>query len=204
MTEDLGKKVVLPGHELLKLGASQVKTGPVGVSHRLVFRGSQVGQQGRHLVERSPAYSLVVPINDIMKSCRASGKKVFIHTLDRDNTTELNVVLYEVILLDLLLERYWPILSWLFHSRRWRASTLPSLIKDRLWLTESMFGESDAMSKKNLWWGEEYRDKRLVLKIKDALREVCHFKRSQWGLCVIISVFFCYVLLGMLIGCLTA
>jgi len=32
-----------PGHELLKLGAGQVQTGPVSVSHRFVFRRSQVG-----------------------------------------------------------------------------------------------------------------------------------------------------------------
>lgn len=57
---------ILPGHELLKLGTGQVETGPVSVSHRLVFRRSQVGQQGRHLVKRSPAYSLVVPGNKII------------------------------------------------------------------------------------------------------------------------------------------
>lgn len=56
---------------------------------------------------------------------------------------------------DLLLDKYWPILSWLFHSSRWRASTLPSLMNDRLWLTESLGGESDAMSKKNLVWREQ-------------------------------------------------
>lgn len=50
----------------------------------------------------------------------------------------------------LLLDKYWPILSWLFHNRRCRASTLPSLMKDRLWFTESLGGESDAISKKNL------------------------------------------------------
>ncbi len=33
----------------------------MSVSHRLVFRRSQVGQKGRHLVKRSPTYSLVVP-----------------------------------------------------------------------------------------------------------------------------------------------
>lgn len=59
---------ILPGHELLKLGAGQVETGPVSVSHRFVFRGSQVGQQGRHLVKRSPAYSLVVPGNNIARN----------------------------------------------------------------------------------------------------------------------------------------
>lgn len=67
----------------------------------------------------------------------------------------ISVLLYQIIYSDLLLERYWPILSWLFHSRRCRASTLPSLIKDRLWLTESLGGESDAMSKKNLGWSGE-------------------------------------------------
>lgn len=51
---------------------------------------------------------------------------------------------------DLLLERYWPIFSWLFHNRRWSARTLPSLMKDRLWFTESLAGQSEAMSKKNL------------------------------------------------------
>lgn len=56
---------ILPGHELLKLGTGQVETGPVSVSHRLVFRRSQVRQQGRHLVKRSPAYGLVVPGNKI-------------------------------------------------------------------------------------------------------------------------------------------
>ena len=50
----------------------------------------------------------------------------------------------------MLLERYCPIFSWLFHSRRCRASTLPSLLKDRLWFTESLAGQSDAMSRKNL------------------------------------------------------
>lgn len=52
---------ILPRHELLELGAGQVETGPVSVSHRFVFRGSQVGQQGGHLVKRSPADRLVVP-----------------------------------------------------------------------------------------------------------------------------------------------
>lgn len=51
---------------------------------------------------------------------------------------------------DLLLDRYCPIRSWLFHSRRCRASTFPSLMKDRLWFTESLGGESEAMSRKNL------------------------------------------------------
>lgn len=50
----------------------------------------------------------------------------------------------------LLLERYWPIFSWLFQSRRWSASTLPSLMKERLWLTVSLAGQSDAMLRKNL------------------------------------------------------
>lgn len=72
-------------------------------------------------------------------------------------STTRTFILDESLHPDLLLERYWPILSWLFHNKRWRASTLPSLIKDRLWLTESLGGESDAMSKKNLWWTEERR-----------------------------------------------
>lgn len=67
----------------------------------------------------------------------------------------------------LLLERYWPILSWLFQSSRWRASTLPSLIKDRLWLTESLGGESEAMSKKNLQQRKEYT---LRQQTKDAVQ----------------------------------
>lgn len=50
----------------------------------------------------------------------------------------------------LLLERYWPIFSWLFHSRRCKASTLPSLMKERLWFTASLVGQSDAISRKNL------------------------------------------------------
>ena len=50
----------------------------------------------------------------------------------------------------LLLERYWPIFSWLFQSRRCKASTLPSLMKERLWFTASLVGQSDAISRKNL------------------------------------------------------
>lgn len=50
----------------------------------------------------------------------------------------------------LLLERYWPIFSWLFQSRRCKASTLPSLMKERLWFTVSLVGQSDAISRKNL------------------------------------------------------
>lgn len=63
----------------------------------------------------------------------------------------------------LLLDKYWPIFSWLFHSSLCRAKTFPSLIKDRLWLSESLAGQSEAMSRKNLeenpkvtpcWWHE--------------------------------------------------
>lgn len=50
----------------------------------------------------------------------------------------------------LLLDKYWPIFSWLFHSSLCRAKTFPSLIKDRLWLSESLAGQSEAMSRKNL------------------------------------------------------
>lgn len=50
----------------------------------------------------------------------------------------------------LLLERYWPIFSWLFHRRRCKARTLPSLMKERLWFTASLVGQSDAISRKNL------------------------------------------------------
>lgn len=170
----------LPGHELLKLGAGQVETGPVSVSHRFVFRRSQVGQQGGHLVKRSPAYGLVVPGNQIIKNH-------FIIEIIQQNT-----VLHQILHPDLLLERYWPILSWLFHSRRWRASTLPSLIKDRLWLTESLGGESDAMSKKNLWWTEEgtnllYRQKVHIRHLKilcGAVEQCCH----QWCLFFVYNV----------------
>lgn len=131
--------IILPCHEFLKFWASQVETGPVSVSHRLVFRGSQVGQQRRHFVKRSPAYSFMVPENDIiMGRVKSSG------------CTEASWSGYNTLFSNLLLERYWPILSWLFHSRRWRARTLPSLMKDKLWLTESLGGESEAMSKKNL------------------------------------------------------
>lgn len=31
---------ILPGHKLLKLGAGQIETRPVSVSHRFVFRRS--------------------------------------------------------------------------------------------------------------------------------------------------------------------
>lgn len=50
----------------------------------------------------------------------------------------------------LLLDKYWPIFSWLFHSSRCRANTFPSLMKDRLWFRESLAGQSEAMSRKNL------------------------------------------------------
>lgn len=52
--------IILPGHELFKLGTCQVEAGPVGVSDRFVFRGSEVGQQGGHLVKWPSANSLVV------------------------------------------------------------------------------------------------------------------------------------------------
>lgn len=53
---------------------------------------------------------------------------------------------------------------------------MPSLIKDRLWLTESLGGESDAMSKKNLWWSEDstrsaYRQKILYTRNFNPLAE---------------------------------
>lgn len=144
---------IIPGHELFKLGAGQVETGPVGVSHRFVFRRTQVGQQGRHLVKRPSAHSFVVPgkiMNNHLTEMINELAKYWEHTIGHTIA-----VLYKLIYPDLLLDRYWPILSWLFHSSLWRASTLPSLMKDRLWLTESLGGESDAMSKKNLWWRGE-------------------------------------------------
>lgn len=113
----------------------------MGVGHRLVFWRAQVGQQRGHLVEGPPAYGFMIP---------ATKEAAF-----RSPTGAAQAAAPP--LPHLLLERYWPILSWLFHSRRWRARTLPSLMKDRLWLTESLGGESDAMSKKNLGGGEGRR-----------------------------------------------
>lgn len=112
----------------------------MSVGHGLVFGRAQVGQQRGHLVEGPPAYGFMIPA--ITKKHRSK--------LPRGTSRQPAPPLPH-----LLLERYWPILSWLFHSRRWRARTLPSLMKDRLWLTESLGGESEAMSKKNLRRREE-------------------------------------------------
>lgn len=49
----------------------------------------------------------------------------------------------------LLLERYWPIFSWLFHSDVKQAHC-HQLMKERLWFTASLVGQSDAISRKNL------------------------------------------------------
>lgn len=57
----------------------------------------------------------------------------------------------------LLLDKYWPIFSWLFHSSLCRAKTLPSLMKDRLWLRESLAGQSEAMSRKNLEENQKFK-----------------------------------------------
>lgn len=51
----------LPGHELLKLGTGEVKTGPVSVCHGFVLRGAEIRQERSHLIEGSSTNSLVVP-----------------------------------------------------------------------------------------------------------------------------------------------
>lgn len=46
-------------------------------------------------------------------------------------------------------------------------------MKDRLWLTESLGGESDAMSKKNLWWRGEDAPHEVLHRFTDTLRLLC-------------------------------
>lgn len=52
---------LLPGHELFKLGAGEVQTGPVRVSYRFVFRRSEVGEESRHLVKGTSTHRFMIP-----------------------------------------------------------------------------------------------------------------------------------------------
>lgn len=51
----------VPCHKFFKLGAGEVEAGPVGVSHRFVLWGPQVGQEGGHLVKRPSSHCLMIP-----------------------------------------------------------------------------------------------------------------------------------------------
>lgn len=53
---------MLPCHELLKLGAGEVETGPVGVCHGLVLRRAKVSKKRRHFVKGPPTDCFVISV----------------------------------------------------------------------------------------------------------------------------------------------